>query len=308
MPTVRVFNDFNDLPTALLGGALSIGNFDGFHIGHARIVQRLTAQARAVGGPAVVLTFDPHPAELLGVRDVSPPLTRIDRKCELLEEAGVDAIVVYPTDGRLLAMTPAEFFHEIVRRTCDARAMVEGPNFCFGRGRIGDIGILGDLCEDTGVTLEIVEPLCVADRYVSSSRIRELISEGDVARAREQLGRPHRIRGKIVRGAGRGAKIGFPTANMAEIDTLLPATGAYVARAHTADGSWPAAASIGSNPTFGEGDFKVEVFLIGFHGSLYGESLALDFLTRLRDIRPFDSVEELQAQLARDVEKVSSEQ
>jgi riboflavin kinase/FMN adenylyltransferase len=179
--------------------------------------------------------------------------------------------------------------------------MVEGPNFYFGRSRTGNIETLGELCRSAGLSLDIVEPLVVGGEYVSSSRVRALLQQGNVAGAGELLTRPYRIRGMVTHGAGRGAKIGFPTANVDAIDTLLPAVGVYAGRAIVASESWLAAINIGSNPTFGEHTLKVEVHLIDFAGTLYGQPLEVDFLTRLRDIQPFASVEALKEQLARDV-------
>jgi riboflavin kinase/FMN adenylyltransferase len=289
-------------PPSLLHGAVTIGNFDGVHRGHARIVAELLAQAQAVGGPAVVFTFDPHPVRLLRPDAAPPPLTWTERKAELLELLGVDAMIAYPTDEALLALTPREFFDCIVRGRLAARAMVEGSNFCFGRQRSGDVRLLGELCAQARVSLTVVEPLRLDDGYVSSSRVRDLIRNGDVAAAGKMLTQPYRIRGLVTHGAARGSRLGFPTANVAAIDTLLPAPGVYAGRALVDATAWPAAINLGANPTFGEQTCKVEVHLIGFAGSLYGRPLEVDFLSRLREIRPFASVDELKQQLAKDVD------
>ncbi len=298
MKLVRTL-DSND--PSFRGGAITIGNFDGVHRGHARIIEQLVALARKVGGPAVVFTFDPHPVRLLRPDAVPPPLTWTDRKADLLAELGVDIMVVYPTDEALLSLEPHVFFDQIVRQQLQARAMVEGPNFYFGRARAGNITLLGELCQASDVRLEIVSPLTLKGEYVSSSRVRKLIADGDVAMANTLLTCPYRIRGMVTHGAGRGAKLGFPTANVDAIDTLLPAKGVYACRAKCVAGKWPAAVNIGPNPTFGEDALKVEVHLIDFQGSLYGQPLEVDFLQRLRDIRSFGSVEQLKSQLARDV-------
>jgi riboflavin kinase / FMN adenylyltransferase len=298
---MRLLRSLDNLPADLCRGAVTIGNFDGVHRGHARIVERLLAKAREVGGPAVVFTFDPHPVRLLRPSEAPPPLTWTDRKAQLLDELGVTAVVAFPTDEALLALSPAEFFDRIVRERLEARAMVEGPNFFFGRGRTGNIDVLGQLCQAAGVSLEIVQPVAVGGAYVSSSRVREAIGAGDVDLARQLLTRPYRIRGMVTHGAGRGGKIGFPTANVSAIDSLLPGLGVYAARALTMAGTWPAAVNIGPNPTFGEQALKVEVHLIDFAGSLYGQPLEVDFLARLRSIEPFRSVKALQEQLTLDV-------
>jgi len=298
---MRLLHSIDDLPNDLRGGALSIGNFDGVHRGHAKLIERLLAKASELNGPAIVFTFDPHPVRLLRPESAPPPLTWTDRKAQLLADLGVTAIIAYPTDEALLALSPVEFFTRIVREKLAARAMVEGPNFFFGHNRAGNIETLGQLCQTANISLEIVPPVTVAGQIVSSSRVRAAVQAGDVDLASELLTRPYRVRGMVTHGAGRGAKLGFPTANLAAIDTLLPAQGVYAARAISSVGHWPAAVNIGPNPTFGEQALKIEAHLIGFEGSLYGQPLEVEFLSRLRSIRPFESIEALKNQLNHDV-------
>jgi riboflavin kinase/FMN adenylyltransferase len=308
---MRLLRSIDDLPHDLRGGALSIGNFDGVHRGHAKLVERLLAKANELNGPAIVFTFDPHPVRLLRPESAPPPLTWTDRKAQLLADLGVTAIIAYPTDEALLALSPQEFFKRIVQDKLAALAMIEGPNFFFGHNRAGNIETLGQLCDSAAISLEIVPPVTVARQIVSSSRVRAAIQAGDVDLARQLLTRPYRVRGMVTHGAGRGAKLGFPTANLAAIDTLLPAQGVYAARAISTAGQWPAAINIGPNPTFGEQSLKIEAHLVGFDGSLYGQPLELEFLSRLRSIRPFDSVEALKNQLNHDIAatiKVETEQ
>jgi riboflavin kinase/FMN adenylyltransferase len=303
LPALKLLRSLDELTAEHRGGAVSIGNFDGVHRGHARIVERLLAQAKRVGGPSVVFTFDPHPVRILRPELCPPPLTWTERKAELLAELGVDEMIAYPTDEALLRLSPEEFFESIVRQALDAQAMVEGPNFFFGRGRAGNIESLGRLCGGAGVALDVVQPLELEGEYVSSSRVRRLISEGNVEEAAAMLTRPYRIRGMVTHGAARGAKIGFPTANVSAIDTLLPAPGVYAGRAAAGESNRPAAINIGPNPTFGDQGLKVEAHLLDFHGPLYGEPIEVDFLARLRDIQTFNSIGELQEQLSRDVER-----
>jgi riboflavin kinase/FMN adenylyltransferase len=285
------------------GGAVSIGNFDGVHWGHARLVKRLKELAGELGGPAVILTFDPHPVRLLRPDAAPPPLTWTERKAELLGELGVDAMVAYPTDERLLALPPDAFFASVVHGDLAARAMVEGPNFRFGHHRAGDVQMLAALCAPHGIKLSIVEPERLGGEFISSSRVREAIRQGDVRTAQRMLTQPYRIRGLVTHGAARGTRIGFPTANIDAIDTLLPAQGIYAGRAFTGQAVWPAAIHIGPSPTFGEHAGKVEAHLIGFDDTLYGQPLEVDFLARLRDIRSFATVDELKRQLHCDVDE-----
>jgi len=298
---VRLIRDPAEITDELRGGAITIGNFDGVHVGHAKIIGRLLERASQVGGPAVVFTFDPHPARLLYPEKAPPPLTWIERKADLLADLGAEAVIAYPTDEAFLRLGPREFFDRIVCEKLAARVIVEGPNFFFGRNRKGTIGILRRFCVSAGVNLEVVEPIKVGGEYVSSSRIRRLIEAGQVEEAAPMLTQPYRIRGMVIHGAGRGRKLGFPTANLGAVETLLPRDGIYAGRAPVDDRLYPAAISLGSNPTFGEHVRKVEVFVLDFDASLYGRPLEVDFLARLRDIHTYASVDELVSQLGRDV-------
>ena len=302
---MKIIHEIDQLPEQVRGGAVTIGNFDGVHRGHAQIITRLIGQAKQIGGPAAVFTFDPHPVRLLRPEQAPPPLTWTHRKAELLAELGVDAMIVYPTDNQLLSLSPEQFFNQFVVEQLVARAVVEGVNFRFGAERAGTPQTMAKLCEAAGLSMVVVEPIEIDGEIVSSSRVRRMIAAGEVRQAARLLTHPYRIRGMVSHGAGRGATIGFPTANIAGIDTLLPAEGVYAARAIRRSDDittiLPAAVNIGANPTFGETGLKVEAHLLDFTGDLYDEVLELDFLDRVRDIQPFDSVDSLVEQLHRDV-------
>ena len=301
---MHIIRHLEALPASARGGAVSIGNFDGVHRGHVAIVRRLLERAEAVGGPAIVFTFDPHPVRILRPQQSPPPLTWTERKAELLASQGVDWIVAYPTDEELLQLSAVDFFERIVRSTLAAKALVEGPNFYFGHNREGTIERLRQLSGDANISLDIVPPVEIGGTIVSSSRVRELIRVGNVDEANQLLSAPYRIRGMVTHGAGRGAKIGFPTANLSAVDTLLPAHGVYAGRALVGESQYPAAINLGPSPTFGGPVARVEIHLIGYDEALYGQPLEVDFLARLRDIRPFESPAALVQQLRRDVEQV----
>jgi riboflavin kinase/FMN adenylyltransferase len=298
---VNLIRDLGELPDAWRSGVVAIGNCDGVHRGHARIVERLLAMRERLGGAAVVFTFDPPPAHVLRPASAPAPLTWIERKAELLAELGVDAVIAYPTDEAFLKLEPREFFDRVVRNHLCARGLVEGPNFFFGRQRLGDVELLARYCRQTGVEWEIVEPVRWDGEIISSSRVRTLIAAGDVGSVREMLTQPYRIRGQVIHGAGRGSQLGYPTANLGQVDTLLPGVGIYAGRALVDGRFWPAAISVGGNPTFDEGELKIEAYLVGYGGSLYERTIEVDFLSRLRDIERFDSVGSLVSQLDRDV-------
>jgi riboflavin kinase / FMN adenylyltransferase len=296
-----LLRSLDDIPDSLRGGAVAIGNFDGVHLGHARLVERLHAMAQRVGGPAVVFTFDPPPARVLHPEAAPEPLIWLDRKVEILTELGVDATLVYPTDRSFLEQEARFFFDHIVRERLGAKAMVEGPNFFFGHNRSGNVDVLREFCHEARMPFEVPEPVAAAGQIVSSSRIRLSVLEGRLDEARAMLGRPYRIRGTVVRGAGRGVRLGYPTANVGQIDTLLPGEGIYAARAFADDAWHSAAVSVGTNPTFDEAQTKIEVYLIGFDRTIYDRPIQVDFLARLREIRRFASAEALVDQMARDV-------
>lgn len=301
---MHIIRQLDDFPAAARGGAVAIGNFDGVHRGHVQIVRRLLERAGDVDGPAIVFTFDPHPVRLLRPEQCPPPLTWTERKAELLAGHGVNWLVAYPTDEALLQLSAQEFFDQIVREKLAARAMVGGPNFFFGHNREGTIERLQEMTAEADITLDVVSPVEEDGGLVSSSRVRQLLQAGDVDAANRLLGVPYRIRGMVTHGAGRGAKIGFPTANLSAIDTLLPADGVYAGRAWVDGRNWPAAVSIGSSPTFGDPTIRVEAHLIDHDETLYGQPMELDFMSRLRDIRPFASPDELVQQLTQDVMQV----
>jgi riboflavin kinase/FMN adenylyltransferase len=290
-------------PEGCRGGAVSVGNFDGVHRGHAALVAELRRRADAAGGPAVALTFDPHPLDLLRPGTSLPPLSTLADRARWLHDLGADHVLVLHTTPDLLALSAGDFFAEVLRGRLDARALVEGDNFRFGHDREGDVHTLARLCQPDGIALSVVPPVVLDGQEVSSSRIRATLQAGDAEGAARLLGRPHRLHGTVGRGQRRGGGLGFPTANLERLQTLAPGDGVYAVRAFTGGTAWPAAANVGPNPTFGEDARKAEVHLIGFAGDLYGQPLAVDFVRRLRDTRPFAGVGELVEQLRRDVEK-----
>jgi riboflavin kinase/FMN adenylyltransferase len=297
-----------EFPAASRGGSVAIGNFDGAHTGHASLIRELVRQARAThGGPAVALTFSPHPVEVLRPGTRVELLTTPADRAALLAGLGADLVLTLKATPELFRLSAREFFDRVVRGNLDARGMVEGANFCFGRDREGDVELLAEFCREAGMPLSVVPPYFLDGIEVSSSRIRQELQRGDVALAAKLLGRPYHLRGVVVGGKRRGRTIGFPTANLEGIATVIPAGGVYATRARTAAGeAYPSATNVGPSPTFGEEAPRVEVHLIGFAGDLYGQELEIEFLARLRETRPFAGPAELIEQLRRDVEQARS--
>jgi riboflavin kinase / FMN adenylyltransferase len=302
---VIVIENVRDFPARARGAFVTVGNFDGVHRGHQALLSRLCAKADAAGAPALAITFDPHPATLLRPAEAPVPLVWPEREIELLRQAGVTEVGVFRTGPWLLELSAREFFDRVIRQQLGAKGLVEGPNFAFGHDRHGNVTILRDWCAAAGIDFEVVEGTRIDGELVSSSRIRRALVSGAVEEATRLMGRPHRIRGVVGRGAGRGAGLGFPTANLVEIDTLIPADGVYAARAWVEGRGpfYPAACNIGPNPTFGEHGRKVEAHLLDFTGDLYERRLELDFEKRLRDTRRFPGLNELLSQLRADIDE-----
>ncbi|GAC1470077.1 MAG: bifunctional riboflavin kinase/FAD synthetase [Isosphaeraceae bacterium] len=298
-------DESTEVPAWARGAFLAVGNFDGVHRGHSHLIGRLRANADRRRAPAVALTFDPHPIALLRPGTAPSPLVWTERKGTLLKDAGATEVGVFQTGPWLLGLTAREFFDRVVLEKFEAKGMVEGPNFAFGRDRGGDARLLGDWCDRAGIDFEIIEPSLVEGSLVSSSRLRRALSEGETEEARKLLGRPHRLRGLIVRGAARGAELGFPTANLDRIDTLIPADGVYAALAYREGQATPHATAthIGPNATFGEHVRGVESHILDFAGDLYGQTLELDLLDRLRPTRKFSGLDDLLPQIRADVQR-----
>ncbi len=282
-------------------GALTVGNFDGVHLGHQALLAELARQARHVGGPAVALTFDPHPVRLLRPDKAPPLLTTVAQRAELLHRYGADCVLIVRTTPEMLQLTARAFFERVIRDHIRPRVIVPGFNFAFGHNREGTAEKLAEFCQEAGINAVQVPPTRLGDDTVSSSRIRAALTTGDAQLAAAMLGRAYSVTGVVGAGQRRGAQIGFPTANLHDIQTLIPANGVYAGRGHVARESWPAAVNVGPNPTFGENARKVEVHLIGFEGDVYGQTLTVEFHERLRDTRRFASVQDLVEQLKRDV-------
>jgi riboflavin kinase/FMN adenylyltransferase len=297
------------VPESIRGGVISIGNFDGVHRGHAALLSDVRRKAVQSGGPAVAVVLDPHPAALLRPENSVTRLTTIPRRAELMEALGIDALVVCQTSREFLKMTAAEFFQSLVVDRLQARAIIEGPNFFFGRDRGGDIGVLAELCKGSGVDLQIVRPAEVDGQMISSTRIRGELEAGRVEAAAGLLGSAYRISGTVMGGAKRGRQIGYPTANLGGIEVVIPAAGVYGGLA-TTTGQPPyfrAAIHVGPSPTFEHGGgTKVEIHLLDFAGDLYGQTLKVDFIHRLRDIARFESADRLVEQLDQDMKAIRS--
>lgn len=294
---------FESVPSGWGRSVVTIGVFDGVHRGHQAIIGHSVKRARDLGLQSVVMTFDPHPAEV--VRPGSHPavLTEPVRKAELIEELGVDAVCVVPFTPGFSQLSPDEFVHDVLVESLHTAAVVVGDNFRFGHKAAGDVGMLESLGRTFGFTVEDA-PLVAEDGLVfSSTYIRSCVDAGDVRAAAGALGRPHRLTGVVVRGDQRGRELGFPTANLlAHRYAAVPADGVYAAWFIRAGGErHRASVSIGTNPTFSGAERRIEAYVLDFEGDLYGERVSLDFVGHLREQRTYDGIEPLIAQISADV-------
>ncbi|MFB7476627.1 bifunctional riboflavin kinase/FAD synthetase [Kitasatospora sp. NPDC056184] len=288
---------------------VTIGSFDGVHRGHQLIINRVVERARERGVRSVVVTFDPHPSEVVRPGSHPPLLAPQPRRAELIEELGVDAVLVLPFTTEFSKESPEEFFRQVLVDALHACLVVEGPNFRFGHRAAGDVALLAELgrAADCGVEVVDLQVRGAAGdgEPFSSTLTRRLVGSGDVAGAAEVLGRPHRVEGVVVRGAQRGRELGYPTANVETVPhSAVPADGVYAGWL-TADGErMPAAISVGTNPTFDGTARTVEAYAIDRVGlDLYGLHVAVDFLVYLRGMEKFDSIEALLDRMADDVKR-----
>jgi riboflavin kinase/FMN adenylyltransferase len=296
---MRLVRELADVPPAPDGRSLAIGTFDGVHVGHRRVIGRATDWGNERGTRVAVVTFDPHPLEVLRPEDPPQLLTPLAVKADLVAELGVDELVAIPFAEEFSLLEPERFCEEIVARRLDARHVSVGANFRFGHGARGDAKLLESRAEFATAVVPLVE---LEGEPVSSSRIRDLLEEGNVERARELLGAPFQLEGEVVAGSERGRELGMPTANLRlPRNLIVPGSGVY---AGTALGR-PAAINIGVRPTFETaGETLVEAYLLDFDDDLYGSALRLVFLERLRDEVRFESADALIEQMQRDVERV----
>jgi riboflavin kinase/FMN adenylyltransferase len=285
------------------GSVVAIGSFDGVHLGHQQVLARAASLARTLGGDLAVLTFDPHPARLLAPELAPPLICPVARRVELLGEAGARHVFLLPFT-RELAATPAEdFVTRILVGQLGVAGVVVGYDFTFGLGGRGNTTLLREVGARCGLTVAVVEPYHHEGILVSSTKVREFALSGRVYGAATLLGRPLELSGTVVRGAGRGHQLGYPTANVAVEEELIPARGIYAARGRVeGEGHYDAAVSVGTNPTFTDGtEVVVEAHLLDVAVDLYGRRLTLDLVRRLRPERRFASAAELTGQIARDV-------
>lgn len=300
---MRVLRSLDELTAPLPVPALTIGNFDGVHAGHRRILARVIEEARAAGGTAVAMTFHPHPARVLG-RPAPPLLTTLEQRVRLLEECGIEVALVLEFTRELSQLPPRAFVEEILCRRLGARVICVGENFRFGHRQAGDVRLLEELSRESGFAVRIIPPVVVNGQVASSSLVRRLVAEGDVAAVAALLDRPFSLTGEVMTGASRGRELGFPTLNLQPEQECIPGHGVYITETVIEGVPHPSATNVGVRPTFDSGPAVVESHLLDYTGKPARGELEVRFHERLRREQRFPSPEALREQIARDVEAV----
>jgi len=283
---------------------VTLGNFDGIHLGHQRIFERVREEARRLAGASVVVTFEPHPLKILSPEQCPPLLTPFKKKMMLMEQTGVEKVLCIQFTKAFAELSPFEFVKNVLEGKLGAKKIIVGYNYRFGRGKSGNAQSLKEHCSRLGIEVEVMEALTIDDTVVSSSKIREFIKGGEVERASTLLGRDYPVMGKVIRGAQRGYALGFPTANLEITEELYPKPGVYAVTVEWHGQGWKGLANVGFNPTFDGKMLTVEVHILHFDHEIYGDEIQVSFIRRIRDEIRFHSQQELIEQIRKDIQWV----
>ncbi|MCG3136437.1 MAG: Riboflavin biosynthesis protein RibF [Phycisphaerae bacterium] len=306
---MAVYFGYEAVPTTLRGGVLTIGNFDGVHLGHQQLLAQAGLAAESVAVPVVAVTFEPHPMAIVAPHRAPRRLMPLEEKTRCLLRSGAHAVVVLQSTPALLSLEPEEFIRQVIVERLKPYGMVEGRSFGFGRGRRGDMNLLQHLGQQYGFQCHAIDPVQLQMAagemvLVSSSLIREQLRKGEVHRAQLCLGRPYALMGVVESGMGRGRALGFPTANLGQVDQLLPAHGVYAGEVELAGIRHLAGVSIGTNPTFKEQKLRIEAFVLDTSGDWVGQPMRINLWRYLRAQVKYDSAEALSRAISEDVQQI----
>ena len=285
---------------------VTIGVFDGLHIGHRFVIQQVLTEARKLKLPSAVLAFHPSPLAFLAPERCPPALTALEKKREILQQLGVEIAIFVRFDAVLAEMSPEDFVQNVLLQKLKARAVIVGYDWQFGKGRSGNATVLKSLGEQYQFDVKIVPATEINGLTVHSTRIREAISEGNLKLATQLLGRRYSIMGKIVKGEGRGSQLGYPTANINALEQMLPPNGVYAIRAKLEAEPIDGVLNMGTRPTFDGVKFQIESHLFNFDQMIYGKEIEIIFIEKIRDERTFPNIETLIAQIGKDVESAKA--
>ena len=302
---MQLIENLEDIKSAFNNAVITIGNFDGVHIGHQALFHEVIERADAINGTSIAMTFEPHPIRVLMQNGHPPLITLYDQKVELIEKSGIDVLIVVPFNREFAAITAKEYVLDILIRRIGAQVIVVGEDYTFGKNREGNINLLRSYAEALDIQVEVVDWIPISkksDDRISSTRIRKLVMDGRVRDAHKLLGRHYQIKGEVVTGRDRGGKLlGFPTANINLHDELCPKPGVYAVTVESKENTYKGVANIGYSPTFDDHEFTVEVHILDFDDDIYGQDIRVNFIQRIRDEIKFSSIEDLSDQIKQDV-------
>ncbi|RJP45548.1 MAG: bifunctional riboflavin kinase/FAD synthetase [Desulfobacteraceae bacterium] len=303
---MKIINDIYELEEPFKKAVVTIGNFDGVHKGHQAILHQVIEKAEAIGGTSVAVTFEPHPIRVLKKNGQPPLITLFEQKTELISQTGIDVLICIRFDETFAAITARQFVEDILVRRIGTRAIIIGEDYAFGRNREGNVEFLREYGKTFG--FEVIVAQWISDTFhagerISSTRVREVVTAGNVEEAWHLLGRYYQVRGRVVSGRNRGGKLlGFPTANIHLTDELCPKTGVYAVTVTCKGNKYKGVANIGYSPTFDDNIFTVEVHILDFNDDIYDEPIRVNFIRRIRDEAKFENIEALIRQITKDIE------
>jgi len=296
-----LITDLGEIDKSFTNSIITLGNFDGLHLGHQELIKKIILRAKETGGLSMVVTFRPHPLKILAPEKCPPLISIYEEKIRLLEKLGIDVLVKIPFTLDFSAMEPRDFVHDILVDLLGAKEIFVGYNYRFGKGRKGNISMLKELGKELGFIVREVEQVSLNGEVVSSTRIRQLLINGEVEPAAKLLGRPYALCGIVIKGDGRGRGLGFPTANLASRHSIIPSNGVYAVRLFVRDKYYNGIVNIGMRPTFDAKSMAVEAHIFDFDEDIYGEEMTVYFAGKIREERKFGSAEALINQINADI-------
>ncbi|MHB1680662.1 MAG: bifunctional riboflavin kinase/FAD synthetase [bacterium] len=298
---MKIYN-INDLNFNFQNSVLTIGSFDGIHLGHVKLMELAKESAAKLNSKSIVLTFYPHPMKALRPESKIHLITTFEKKVELIAKLGIDYLIYIPFSKEFAKMPPETFIKKIIYEKLKPLKIIIGQDFGFGNGKTGNIEVLGRYSKEFGFELSVISPVKIGDDIISSTLIRQLILKGEISKVKTYLGRYYSVRGKVVKGSSRGKSIGFPTANIIPEEELFPKDGVYASFVKINGVNYKAITNIGSNPTFNDDLRRIESLIFNFSGDIYDNEIEVYFVERLRDEIKFDSVNALQEKIKEDIE------
>ena len=303
---MKIFRQIEDPSLSMPGSVVTMGNFDGIHLGHQTLILRTVEDSKQQGFPSTVLTFEPHPLRVLAPERAPLLILSYDDKLALFQSFGVDIVIAQSFDRQFASIAADDFVRRFLVDRLKARKLWVGRDLRFGQSRRGEVNDLVRLAADGGFQVGVLDPILLQGVQISSSRIRQLVQEGRVDEVKPMLGRYHFVSGRVVTGHRRGRDLGFPTANISSPTEVVPLNGIYATLLQIKNEQWLSVSSIGVNPTFGDGPRTIESFILDFDGDIYGEPVKLSFVKRIREERKFVMIKDLVAQMHEDVNRAKA--